>query len=69
VTFIQRFGSALNLAPHFHSLVLDGVYPGPAYAPGPFLALPPPENEDVARVMAGVPWVSRSRITGLRCRS
>jgi hypothetical protein len=69
VTFIQRFaaelrsacasralrarGSALNLAPHFHSLVIDGVYPGPAYAPGPFLPLPPPENEDVARVMAG----------------
>jgi hypothetical protein len=27
VTFIQRFGSALNLTPHFHTLVLDGVYP------------------------------------------
>jgi hypothetical protein len=27
VTAIQRFGSALNLAPHFHSLVLDRVYP------------------------------------------
>jgi hypothetical protein len=34
VTAIQRFGSALNLAPHFHSLILDGVYPGPAHAPG-----------------------------------
>ncbi len=53
VTFIQRFGSALNLAPHFHSLVLDGVYAGPAHDPGPFLPLPPPETEDVARVMAG----------------
>jgi len=53
VTFIQRFGSALNLNPHFHSLVLDGVYAGPAYAPGPFLPLPPPKTEDVARVMAG----------------
>lgn len=53
VTFIQRFGSALNLTPHFHSLVLDGVYAGPAHAPGPFLPLPPPEIEDVARVMAG----------------
>jgi hypothetical protein len=29
VTAIQRFGSALNLNPHFHSLVLDGVYGGP----------------------------------------
>ncbi|MCH8891367.1 MAG: transposase zinc-binding domain-containing protein, partial [Myxococcales bacterium] len=53
VTFIQRFGSALNLTPHFHSLVLDGVYAGPAYNPGRFIPLPPPETEDVARVMAG----------------
>ncbi|MFO0690016.1 MAG: transposase [Myxococcota bacterium] len=42
VTFIQRFGSALNLAPHFHSLVLDGVYPGPSHQSGDFVALPPP---------------------------
>ena len=53
VTFIQRFGSALNLTPHFHSLVLDGVYPGPAHNPGRFVPLPPPETEDVARVMEG----------------
>jgi len=53
VTAIQRFGSALNLNPHFHSMVLDGVYAGPSHAPGPFLPLPPPETEDVARVMAG----------------
>ena len=53
VTFIQRFGSALNLTPHFHSLVLDGVYPGPTHNPGRFVPLPPPETEDVARVMAG----------------
>jgi hypothetical protein len=33
--------------------VLDGVYAGPSYTPGPFLPLPPPETEDVARVMAG----------------
>lgn len=26
VTFSQRFGSALNLNPHFHSLLLDGVF-------------------------------------------
>ena len=26
VTFAQRFGSALNLNPHFHTLALDGVY-------------------------------------------
>ena len=53
VTAIQRFGSALNLAPHFHSIVLDGVYGGPPHAPGPFLPLPLPTTGDVARVMAG----------------
>jgi hypothetical protein len=30
VTFIQRFGSALNLTPHLHTLVLDGAYGGTA---------------------------------------
>ncbi len=33
VTFIQRFGSALNLTPHFHTIVLDGVYAGPSHRP------------------------------------
>ena len=53
VTFIQRFGSALNLTPHFHTLVLDGVYPGASHDLGSFMPLPPPETEDVARVLAG----------------
>jgi hypothetical protein len=53
VPFIQRFGSALNLTPHFHTLVLDGVYAGTASEPGPFAPLPPPETEDVARVLVG----------------
>jgi uncharacterized protein (DUF983 family) len=26
VTFVQRFGDALNANPHFHTLVIDGVY-------------------------------------------
>ncbi len=53
VTFIQRFGSALNLTPHFHTLVLDGVYGGPSHSPGDFEALPPPETKDVARILEG----------------
>ncbi len=52
MTFVQRFGSALHLTPHFHSLVLDGVYAGPAHSPRAFLPLPPPETQVVARVMA-----------------
>lgn len=55
VSFIQRFGSALNLNVHFHTLALDGAYP---YAMGRghrarFLLLPPPEPDEVARVLAG----------------
>ena len=26
MTFVQRFGGALNLNVHFHTLVLDGVF-------------------------------------------
>ena len=50
VTFIQRFGSALNLNLHFHTLALDGAYTysvGQAEAPR-FLVLPPPSNNDVS---------------------
>jgi hypothetical protein len=55
ITFIQRFGSALNMNVHFHALVLDGAY---SFAPGRgnpprFLALPPPGASEVARVLAG----------------
>ena len=50
VTFVQRFGDALNLNVHFHALVLDGVYArgesgGPRFHP-----LPPPDGDEVARV-------------------
>ena len=55
ITFIQRFGSALNLNLHFHTLALDGVYTddgGPGATPQ-FLPLPPPDDDAVARVLAG----------------
>jgi len=55
VTFIQRFGSALNLNVHFHTLALDGVYTytlAQGAAPR-FLPLPPPSEDEVARVLAG----------------
>jgi hypothetical protein len=55
VTFIQRFGSALNLNVHFHTLVLDGVYPyePDRRGPGRFFPLPPPEPDEIGRVLAG----------------
>jgi hypothetical protein len=54
VTFVQRFGDALNLNVHFHSLLLDGVY-----AAGPegglrFHPLAPPEDAEVERVVTQV---------------
>ena len=65
VTFIQRFGSALNLTPHFHTLVLDGVYEGGASTPGRFRPLDPPETDDVARVLAGTARRIRRRLEAL----
>jgi len=55
VSFIQRFGSALNLNVHFHTLALDGVYTYVTdLAENPrFLPLPPPSDDEVARVLAG----------------
>jgi hypothetical protein len=53
VTFIQRFGSALNLNVHFHTLALDGVCRRDDGAGTHFLPLPPPSPDEVARVLAG----------------
>jgi len=54
VTFIQRFGDALNLKVHFHTLVLDGVFehygmPGMRFRP-----LPPPDDDEIRRVVEKV---------------
>jgi hypothetical protein len=50
VTFVQRCGDALNANPHFHCLVLDGVYAAGANGQPEFHQLPAPENEDVLRL-------------------
>ena len=51
--FIQRFGSALNLNVHFHTLALDGVYTRGDGTANRFLPLPAPGVDEVARVLAG----------------
>jgi hypothetical protein len=53
VSFIQRFGSALNLNLHFHTLALDGVYAKDADELAHFRPLPAPSAGEVARVLAG----------------
>jgi hypothetical protein len=49
VTFVQRFGDALNLNVHFHTLVLDGIFEGERFRP-----LPPPDDGEVLRVAARI---------------
>ena len=50
VTFIQRFGDALNLNVHFHTLVLDGTYEV-AEEGISFLPLPPPGRDELERIL------------------
>ena len=52
VTFIQRFGGALNLNLHFHTLAIDGVFDPQAGMR--FRPLPPPDDEEVERVARSV---------------
>ena len=50
VAFVQRFGSALNVNPHFHVIVPDGVFvEGPDGDPV-FVAAPPLTDKDVQRI-------------------
>ena len=55
VTFIQKFGGALNLNPHLHAITPDGLF----VEGGPegrlvFHPLPPPTDEEVQRLGARV---------------
>jgi hypothetical protein len=51
VSFIQRFGSSLNVTPHYHSLVLDGVYAKSEDSDRPvFVAVPAPTDEEVKKI-------------------
>ena len=54
VTAIQRFGGALNLHLHFHTLVLDGVYVRAADDTLAFVPAAAPTDDDVHRVVRHV---------------
>ena len=54
VTAIQRFGSALNLNVHFHTLFLDGVFTREASGALRFVAMPPPTPREIARLVATI---------------
>ena len=62
VTAVQRFGSALNLNVHFHTLAFDGVYRRDLGG-GEFRFVPfePPGEDDLRSMVARI----RSRVTSL----
>lgn len=65
VTFVQRFGSLLNLNCHAHALVPYGVFVAAADGTVAFRALPPPTDAEVARLLAQISWVIHARIERL----
>jgi len=56
ITFVQRFGSSLNLNLHYHLIVLDGVYRDRS-AQGlkpKFVKMAPPSDADIATVVTKI---------------
>lgn len=51
VTVIQRFGSALNLNVHFHTLMIDGVYEIGPNGAAVFHPVPAPSDADVTALV------------------
>ena len=51
VTFVQRFGSALNCNPHFHVLMPDGGSVSAADGPPRFVRAPSVTDEDVQQIV------------------
>ena len=54
VTFIQRFSDTLNLDPHFHTIVLDGIYVENGCGRLVFRHVPSPGDAEVALVVERV---------------
>jgi len=66
ITFVQRFGSALQSKVHFHVFLPDGVFfETEESAPAEFRELPPPSDKDVANLLA---QVARRLTRLLECR-
>jgi hypothetical protein len=63
IAFVQRFGSALNLHPHVHVIVLDGVYAGLEGETPSFYPLRAPEDQDVAAVAETTSRRTRALLT------
>jgi hypothetical protein len=67
VTFVQRFGSSVNLNVHFHTMVLDGVFTRDAQGRPVFHCAPPPAPEELNEVVKrvhrrAVVWLHRNEL-------
>ena len=51
MSFVQRFGGALNLNVHFHCVIPDGVFVREEGSVR-FIALPGPSDDEVTEVLA-----------------
>jgi hypothetical protein len=51
VSVLQRYGSALNLNPHLHLLIPDGVWVAAANGRPTFVAVPPPTDADIQQLV------------------
>ena len=51
VTAVQRFGGAINLNVHFHTLVPDGVFSVQGDGPAGFVPLSPPSDEELTAIL------------------
>ena len=54
VTFVQRFGSSVNLNVDLHTMVLDGVFTREAQGPPALHCGPPPSYEELDEVVRRV---------------
>ena len=65
VTVIQRFGGGLNLNPHFHTLVPDGLYFERADGQVYFRSSRPPSVDQLQRVLAAIIESVRRSLAGM----
>ena len=51
VTAVQRFGGAINLNVHFHTLIPDGVFDVEGAGQPRFVPIPPPRDEELVAIL------------------
>src|SRR5262249_52390319 len=68
VTFVQRFGSSLNLNIHFHALPPDGVFARNVDGTVGFVPIAPPSDEEILAITIKINRpVRRSRSAATSC--